>query len=36
MEENGNEKGIWERKERKKRGTRKWDDMGPVPINLLC
>jgi hypothetical protein len=28
-------KGIWERKERKKRGTRKWDDMGPMPINLL-
>jgi hypothetical protein len=33
---NGNGKGIWrERKERKKRGTRKWDDVRLVPINLL-
>ena len=27
-------KGMWERKERKKKGTRKWDDLGLVPINL--
>jgi hypothetical protein len=29
------EKGVWKGKERKMRGTRKWDDGRLVPINLL-
>jgi hypothetical protein len=28
-------KGVWKRKERKMRGTSKWDDVRLVPINLL-
>jgi hypothetical protein len=32
--ENGNGKGVWKGKEKKMRGTRKWDDGRLLTINL--